>query len=332
MPLPPPLPAPPNAPPGSGELLPDRLVAAGSAVYDAVAGGIPGAVLLVGRGGTIALRSAFGYAAVRPDPPRPADLDTIYDLASLTKVVATTTAVMLLWEAGKIDLDAPVARVLPALAASWGSVTPRHLLTHTAGLVAGGNWAGKRVTLAEMVAAIAHTTPRSAPGATFRYSDYSAILLGALVEAAGGQPLDVFCRAHIWEPTGMTDTGFTPDPARAARCAATTSGDDTPQTRGIVHDPTARALGGVAGNAGLFSTGADLARFAQMLLGGGEVGGVRVLKPETVRRMIAPQVLLGGGDRALGWDLTSPYSIRGDMPPARLGIPASREPRSGLTR
>ena len=311
--------APPDAALGNGGLLPDRLVEAGSAVYDAVAGGIPGAVLLVGRGGTVALQSAFGYAAVRPDPPRPADLGTIYDLASLTKVVATTTAVMLLWEAGRIDLDAPVARVLPALAAAWGGVTPRHLLTHTAGLVAGGSWAGKRVTLSEMVAAIVQTTPRSVPGATFRYSDYSAILLGALVEAVAGQPLDTFCRARIWEPLNMTDTGFTPDPARAARCAATTSGDDTPQTRGIVHDPTARALGGVAGNAGLFSTAADLARFCQMLLGGGEVGGVRVLKAETVQRMIAPQVLLGGGTRALGWDLTSPYSIRGDMPPGSFG-------------
>jgi len=316
------IPALPNRGPHAAHLISGPLRAADRAVTEAVTGGgVPGAVLLVARNGVVALRRAYGSAGLRPEK-RPMTIDTLFDLASLTKVVATTTAIALLVEAGKVTLDTPVAMYLPPFAEAGGDrakVTLRHLLTHTAGLPAGGPYAGKTVTLAEVVDDIARSRQVAPPGVQFLYSDFSAITLQAVIEAVGGAPLDVFCRDHIFVPLGMKYTTFRPGAAVTAFCAATTAGDDTPETRGIVHDPTARALGGVAGNAGLFATADDLARFCQMLLGGGAYRGVRLLKQETVRLFTSRQAGLADGERALGWDMDSPFSIRGMQPLGSYG-------------
>jgi uncharacterized protein YbbC (DUF1343 family)/CubicO group peptidase (beta-lactamase class C family) len=250
----------------------------------------------------------------------PLSVDALFDLASLTKVIATTTAVALLVESGTISLDEPVATYLPAFAGAVGDrakVTARHLLTHTAGLPAGGAYAGKTVTLAEVIDNIVRSRQMAPPGQKFIYSDYSAITLQAVVEAVSGKPLDTFCRERIFLPLGMRDTTFRPAGVLVARCAATSAGDT--DTRGLVHDPTARAMGGVAGNAGLFSTADDLARFCQMLLKGGTYDDVRILRPETVRTFTTRQIELVDGERALGWDMDSPYSIRGLLPFGSFG-------------
>ncbi|MBV9864957.1 MAG: serine hydrolase [Abitibacteriaceae bacterium] len=300
----------------------ERLGVADTLVADAVAkGGVPGAVLLVAHNGSVVLRKAYGFAALRPQT-RPMNLDTVFDLASLTKVVATTTALGQLLEAKKLDLEDPVARYLPTFEQAGGDkakITIRDLMTHASGLPAGGPYAGKHLTTTQIIAEIAQRKQISPPGERFLYSDFSYITLGAVVETLTGQTLDRYCHDTIFAPLGMNDTGFLPGPELVARCAATTAGDDTPENRGKVHDPTAAALGGVAGNAGLFSTADDLARFCQMLLNGGEYAGVRILQPETVHMLTTKHSPFVGNDRALGWDLDSGYSIRGNLPPGSFG-------------
>ncbi len=302
--------------------IPDRLALAQQAVRELVeTGGVPGAVLLIGRKGKIAVRDACGFAGLRPEK-RPVAVDTLFDLASLTKCVATASSVMLLWEDGKIGLDDRAAKYLPAFKNAGDpkdKITVRHLLTHAAGLPAGGAYSGKTRTLTQILDDIAKSPQKSAPGTAFLYSDFSAIVLQGIVEAASGQTLDNFAQTRIYGPLAMTDTGYKPTGAYAERSAATTAGDDTPATRGLVHDPTARALGGVSGNAGLFSTADDLARFCQMLLNRGEYERVRILQPETVKLMTSKQSPFDGKDRALGWDLNSPYSIRGNLPDGSWG-------------
>ena len=293
-----------------------RLDLARQAVKEAVEmQGVPGAVLLIGRKGKIAVREVFGFAAVRPET-RPASVDTMYDLASLTKCFATASSVMLLWEEGKLSLDDAVAKYLPAYKNAndpKDKITIRQLLTHSSGLVAGGAYGGKTRTLAQMLDDIAKSKQKAAPGTTFIYSDFSAVSLQGVVEAVTNQTLDVFCQTRLWGPLGMTSTGFNPPADYAARCAATTAGDDTPETRGRVHDPIARALGGVGGNAGLFSTADDLAKFCQMMLFGGIYERVRIFQPETVALMTSGDNSFDG-KRALGWDLDSPYTVRGELP------------------
>ncbi len=275
----PPLPA---GDPDALGLLPDRLAVADALVAGAVAdGGIPGAVLLIACRGAVALHKAYGYAAVRPCP-RPMTPETVFDLASLTKPVATSTAVARLLEEGRVELDAPVGRYLPPFAAAGGDkarITVRHLLTHAGGLPAGGAYAGKTRTTRQIVAEIAQARQIAPPGERFLYSDFSFLVLGALVEAVTGSWLPHYCQDTVFAPLGMAHTRYLPGPRLAPHCAATTAGDDTPGTRGRVHDPTARALGGVAGHAGLFSTADDLARFCQMLLNGGRYGGAHPPAP-----------------------------------------------------
>ncbi len=284
----------------------------------------PGAVLVIGNQSQIALREMFGSAGLRPQP-RPMRADEIFDLASLTKPVATSCAAMILLEEGKIALDAPVARYLPAFRRfDKSGITIRHLLTHTAGFPAGGAYWGKIRATSQIIQEIAATKPKHGPGSAFLYSDFSFITLGAVVEAASGQKLDAFCEKRIFAPLGMKNTFFRRNerdlaPELLNRIAATTSADDTPQTRGFVHDPTGRALGGVAGNAGLFSTADDLARFCRMVLGGGELDGIRILQPETVKLWTAPQSPALPGERTLGWDMGSAYSIRGALSAQSFG-------------
>lgn len=302
-------------------LVTERLAPADAIVADAVANkGIPGAVLLVARRGAVVWRKAHGFAALRPQT-RPMTTDTIFDLASLTKPVVATAAARLI-EDGKIELDAPVGRYLPAFDKAGGDkalITVRHLMTHAGGLVAGGAYSGKQRTVAQIVDDIVASKQKSAPGEAFLYSDFSFVTMGAVVEAVTGETLDAFCRRTLFEPLGMKDTAFRPEPALALRVAATTAGDDTETTRGVVHDPTARALGGVSGNAGLFSTADDLAIFCQMLLNGGEYGGRRILKPETVALLTSKQSPFEGNARALGWDLESGYAVRGNLSPGSFG-------------
>ncbi len=284
------------------------LAGIGPITQDEIAAGhIPGAVVLVGHNGRIVWRAAYGASSVVP-VTRPIYPDAIFDLASLTKVVATTTAVMQLAEAGQLSLDEPVAFYWPAFAVHGKeTITIRQLLTHTSGLRPdlpdSGTWTGEAGALAQ----IAANRPVSQPGSAFVYSDLNFIVLGALVEKLSGQSLAVYTQQHIFVPLGMTDTGFNPPPAKLVRVVPTDIEQGSLRW-GEVQDPTAYRMGGVAGHAGLFSTADDLAHFSEMLLNGGSLNGVRILSPETVALMTSAITLPGGVRRGLGWDIASPYA------------------------
>jgi len=270
---------------------------------EAAAGHLPGAVVLVGKHGKIVYRRAFGARALLPSRTALTE-DTIFDLASLTKVIATTPAIMQLVEQGRIALADPVAKYWPAFAANGkAGITVEQLLTHTSGLRADldqrGKWHGTAAALAKVAAEI----PVHRPGSRFLYSDINFIALGELVRRVSGEPLDTYVVRHIFQPLGMADTGFKPPAAARARIAPVDLEDGVLRW-GEVQDPIARRMGGVAGHAGLFGTADDLAKFAAMLLAGG--GGV--LSPASVAAMTAPHTLPGGVTRGLGWDIASPYS------------------------
>jgi CubicO group peptidase (beta-lactamase class C family) len=258
---------------------------------------LPGAVLLVGRGGAILYQKAYGHRALVP-AAEPMTLDTIFDLASLTKVVATTTSIMQLVEQGRIRLNDRVATFIPDFG-RYGkdSITIRHLLTHTSGLRPDLDLAEPWMGYDTAIRLAAEEVPPSAPGERFVYSDINFFLLGDIVSRVSGVRLDQFAAEHIFKPLGMSDTMFNPPERLRARIAPTQlctpygwpcEGPAQVMLRGIVHDPTARRMGGVAGHAGLFSTASDLSRFCRMILGGGALGGVRVLSPLAVARMTSP--------------------------------------------
>ena len=267
----------------------------------------PGAVLWFEHDKTIHHR-AYGHRATLPASELMTS-DTIFDAASLTKVVATTPAIMLLVERGLVDLDSAVASCLPEFSGDGREhIRLKHLLTHTSGLPAGitakPDWVGYDTAI--QLACV--EVPTDPPGISFRYSDVNFILLGEIVRRVGGQPLDQFVHDHFYAPLKMADTGFLPTADWTYRIAPTTKEGDI-ILRGIVHDPTARRMGGVAGHAGLFTTTADLARFSRMLLNNGELDRVRVLKPATVQRMISVQTPEHVLDRrGLGWDIDSGYA------------------------
>ena len=284
------------------------------------AGHVPGAVLVIGDHGRVVYRRAFGERTAEPRH-EPMTVDTMFDLASLTKVVGTTIAAMQLVEAGKLDLGRPVAAYWPEFAANGkGAITVRQLMIHASGLPAGLDrstpWQGEPEGLAR-AAAIA---PVNAPGAAFLYSDVDYIVLGNLVQRISGQPLDAYLQAHVFRPLRMTHTMFRPGVGRRANIAPTQRIDGR-LFWGEVEDPTTSRMGGVAGQAGLFSTADDLTRFADMLLNGGTLDGRRILKPATVKLMETPVVLPGGAKRALGWDVSSGYSVGMDRAfgPASFG-------------
>jgi CubicO group peptidase (beta-lactamase class C family) len=234
--------------------------------------------------------------------------DTVFDAASLTKVLATAPAIAKLIEIGRVDLEAPLARYFPAFAANRKeTITVRHLLTHTSGLRPGlgGGWSGSDRALELACAEI----PAQPPGTKFVYSDINFILLGKLVEKVAGRSLDSFCERQFYGPLKMRETTYLPlkrmPPDRIAPTECTADGKCL---RGVVHDPTAQKMGGVAGHAGLFTSASDIARFSRMMLNGGELEGVRVLKPETVARMTSVQSPPGLPKRGLGWDIDSPYA------------------------
>ena len=296
-----------SAAPKKARLAPSRLEEAEAAVRAQVsAGAFPGAALAIGREGQAAVEKGIGKigwtrAAARVDPRR-----TVYDVASLTKVVATTTAVMLLVEDGKMELDAPVSRYLPQFSGgAKDRVTVRHLLTHTAGLPAGTSaWGEPDEALRRVIA----TPLKRAPGEAVEYSDVGFVVLFEAAERAANEHLFRLLDRRVFGPLKMRQTTFVPG-AGCPVCAPTMRDGDGDPVQGVVHDPTARALGGVAGNAGLFSTVHDLGRFAAMLAAGGELDGVRVFKEETVKLFTVRQP--GAGTRALGWDTPGPNGSGG---------------------
>jgi uncharacterized protein YbbC (DUF1343 family) len=277
---------------------------------------LPGAVVLIGRGDRVVYQKAFGSRALDPSV-EPMTADTIFDLASLTKVVATTTSVMQLVEEGKVRLNDRVSAFIPGFERhDKANITIRHLMTHTSGLRPdvdlADDWSGYDTAIQLAIDEV----PASSPGERFVYSDINYVLLGEVVRRVSGKPLDEYAATHIFAPLGMKDTGFKPAAALLPRIAPTEKVDGR-MLRGVVHDPTARRMGGVAGHAGLFSTAADLAIFCRMLLDGGRYNGVRILAPLTVAKMTSPAS--GSGDpnvRGLGWDIDSTYSQnRGELLP-----------------
>ena len=264
------------------------------------AGGYPGAAVVVGRKGAAVWEKGFGSLRWTSGSARVSPAETVYDLASVTKVVGTTTAIMVLFDEGKIRLDDPVSRYLPEFSGGLkDQVTVRHLLTHRSGLPAGRDlWRDAR-TAADAKRLAISTPVYCQPGACFEYSDLGADVLGWVAEAASGQPLDQFLTERVFQPLGMSETTFRPSEALRSRIAPT---ELTPPRgyplQGEVHDENAYALGGVAGHAGLFSTAGDIAVFAQLMLNGGSYNGVRVVSDSAVRLFTRRTA----GTRALGWD------------------------------
>ena len=296
------------------EPLNSRLTTLDPIINDAIAQQqIPGAVVIIGHDGQVVYRKAYGNRALVPRREA-MTLDTVFDCASLTKVVATTTAIMQLWEQGKFRMSDPVSKYLPEFAQNGKQdITIRQLLVHYSGLPEdldlARKWEGKdtayRMAFEE--------TPERAPGSSFAYSDINFVVLGALVERFSGEPLDEYAAKHVFAPLGMTETRFLPPASWLPRIAPTEDSENHHVLRGLVHDPTARRMGGVAGHAGVFSTADDLAIFAQALLDGGR----GVLTPPTVAKMTTPQQpATGTALRGFGWDIDSPFSTnRGELLP-----------------
>jgi len=290
-----------------------------AAVYKAIdENRIPGAVVIVGHDGQIVHRKAYGKRSLFPQL-EDMTVDTIFDMASLTKVIATTPSLMKLFEQGKFRLNDRVTEYIPEFQGGRSDITIRNLFTHFSGLQPDlpltPPWEGYDTGIK-----LACTTPPQGPsGVRHVYSDINFELLGELVHRLSGQMLNDYALQNIYTPLGMKDTRFLPPAEWIPRIAPTER--NPPRTgqplRGVVHDPTARYMDGVAGHAGLFSTADDLARYAQMLLNGGELDGVRVVSPLTIEEFTEPQtppdqpVL-----RGLGWDIDSPYSgNRGELFP-----------------
>jgi CubicO group peptidase (beta-lactamase class C family) len=278
----------------------------------------PGAALAIGRLGHVVRLRGYGRVDYRANAPR-VTAHTIYDLASLTKPVATTTAAMLLVQDGLLDLDAPLSAYLP----EWrgfddrARMTARHLLNHTSGLPAGGPLRGV-MSRADVPAYLASVKLQSRPGARSVYSDYGMILLSSVIERIAGEPMDAMLHRRVFEPLGLEDTGFNPKRWQAPSPLRFASASAAPQpllpriaptertaTRGLihgdVHDPLAFRLGGVAGHAGLFGSAHDLAVYTQMLLAGGRVADTEILRPDLLRSFTTPE--LGESRFALGWEL-----------------------------
>ena len=293
--------------PQEAGLDPAKLAGIDQAVAEALqAGKMPGCVVAIGRRGKLAMLRAYGDRQLLPDRAA-MSVDTVFDLASLTKPVATATSVMILAERGKLRLEDAVAKHLPEFAANGkGQITVLQLLTHQGGLVPDNTLKDYLDGPAKAWERIFALKPSAAPGAKFIYSDVGYIVLGELVRRVSGQSLHEFSRDHVFRPLGMHQTGFLPKEDLRRRAAPTEKRDGR-WICGEVHDPRAYRLGGIAGHAGLFSTARDLAVYAQMMLGEGSYGGVRVLQAETVAAMAQPRAV-PGGVRGLGWDVRSGYS------------------------
>ncbi|MCG6550805.1 MAG: DUF1343 domain-containing protein [Candidatus Magnetominusculus sp. LBB02] len=269
-------------------------------------GKIPGAVVIIGSKDGIVYEQAFGFRALLPEK-EPMTVDTIFDMSSLTKVMATAPAVLQLIEQGRVGLEDPVSKYWPEFTANGKeAITIRQLLTHYSGLRADLDvtppWHGYNTALNMIL----RERPRTIPGTSFEYSDINFVILGEIVRRVSGQPLDEYCVEHIYRPLGMKDTSFHPSPSHRI---APTQFRKSKIMRGEVHDPMAYNMGGVAGHAGLFSTAADLSIFAVTMLNMGELNGVHILSRHMVSEMTTPQSPIGRkAVRGLGWDIDSPYS------------------------
>ena len=275
-------------------------------------GNIPGGVLLVAHNGRVVYRRAFGSRSLEP-VREPMTIDTIFDLASLTKCIATTTSVMKLVQEGRIRLNDPVAAYLPQFAQNGKQdTTIRELLTHYSGLAPDldlqAPWSGRDTAFAMAMA----QKPVNPPGSRFVYSDVNFEVLGFIVERISGESLADFASENIFAPLGMRHTRFLPPEEWHSRIAPTEYDEHHEMLRGTVHDPTARRMGGVAGHAGLFSTADDLSIFAQDLL-----SGFTVLNREAIEKMSTPQTPANATSvRGFGWDIDSPFaSNRGELLP-----------------
>lgn len=285
----------------------DRLVNAGIANHK-----LPGAVVIVGHNGHIVYRRAYGSRSLIPAQER-MTANTIFDMASLTKCLATATAVMQLYQQGRISVDEPVAHYLPEFAQNGKqNITVRNLLTHYSGLPPDlpltEPWEGKSEAY-RMAFAINPSTP---PGVRFVYSDIDFIVLGALVEKITGQTLDEYAAEHIYKPLGMSHTRFLPPVEWRPLIAPTQyeQGDHGTMLRGVVHDPTSRRMGGVAGHAGLFSTADDVSLFAQALLDrlAGRPSTFPLSRAVLAKMVIPEQPATATALRGFGWDIDSPFS------------------------
>lgn len=288
-----------------------------SVIDDVVAEGLryermPGCVVLVGFRGRIPFLKAYGQRRLLPEK-QPMQTDTLFDLASLTKPIATATSVMTLIEEGRLDLDSPAAKYIPEFGTEGkDKITIRHLLIHQAGLIPDNSIRDYQNGRAEAFRRIHGLKLRADVGSSFIYSDVGFIVLGEIVERLTKKRLDEYATDRIFKPLRMTETGYLPGTELKAR-AAVTEQRDGHWMQGEVHDPRAFRMDGVAGHAGLFSTAEDLARYAQMLLNGGSLGDVRILKPETVKLMRQP-IEVSSGFRGLGWDMRTRFSSnRGDF-------------------
>jgi len=272
---------------------------------------LPGCVVAIGRGQDRLWIQAFGHRALQP-VPQVMRVDTVFDLASLTKPVVTATSVMLLYDRGQLELDAPVARYMPAFErADKQRISLRQLLTHTSGLPAVLPRSKFERPRPQALQQLYDVPLGAAPGKQFVYSDLGFIVLGELVAQVSGQTLDRFAHDNIFAPLQMYDTGFLPSQALRLR-AAPTEQRNLRWMQGEVHDPLSYRLGGVAGNAGVFATASDLAKFSRMLLGHGALNDLQFLSPSAVREMTRA-VPVPSGIRTLGWDMRSTYSRQRGM-------------------
>jgi uncharacterized protein YbbC (DUF1343 family) len=294
---------------------------------------LPGAVVLVARHGKIVWRKAYGARAV--EPQREAmTTNTIFDLASLTKIVATATSIMILVERGEVRLGDPAVKFIPEMKGDGrDAITVEQLLTHTAGFAPDFDLRERWSGYDEAMKRLYREPLRTEPGARFVYSDINYIALGEVVHRVSGITLDEFARRNIYVPLGMRDTGFRPDAKLVTRIAPTekrrgqmnylgdtgaNAGSEGEQwLRGQVHDPTSFRMGGVAGHAGLFSTADDLAIYCQMILNGGAYNRARILSPLSVATMTRPHAVSeDGAARGLGWDIATSFSSnKGDLFP-----------------
>jgi len=329
----------PVAAPASVGMSGERLARIDAAVGESIARReTPGAVVLAARRGRVVWKKAYGARTIEPEREALTP-DTIFDAASLTKVVATATSIMILVERGQVRLNDPLSRYLPEVKGEGrAAITIEQLLTHRAGYAPdfdlGEQWAGYD----EAMKRLATQRPRHPAGTRFVYSDIGFIALGEVVRRVSGEALDVFARRNIFEPLGMRDTSFNPSAILRPRIAPTekrraqaaylggraesVGAEGERWLRGEVHDPTAFRMNGVAGHAGMFTTADDLAIYCQMILQGGEYAGVRVLSPLGVAAMTRPRAVgEDGAARGLGWDIASSFSNnRGDLfPPGSFG-------------
>jgi CubicO group peptidase (beta-lactamase class C family) len=278
----------------------------------------PGAGVLVLRNGAVLKRAAYGYALLYADAterltrPIPTAIDTLFDLASLTKLF-TATAVMQLVERGNVVLDEPAYRYLPGLErGARAAITVRHLLVHTSGLPPGRPFYRHRCDAAMVIAVASRVRPVAPPGAQVLYSDLNYILLGGIVAAAAGLPLDRYLAVALFEPLEMRDTCYRPAPSVVARTAATEYQNGRGMVRGNVHDENAAAMGGVSGHAGVFGTVDDVATFGAMFLNAGTHGTRQILRPQTVAQMLSIQTGALRPARGLGW-LCDDASLMGGL-------------------